>query len=249
MLRNSHFSRRGVIRQFAFGIATSFFAGASLQHRILAASVPTLPSTGRLSLSIWEFEVLQQEQGSLRLEVGLDTPILVNHSGGQYYAMSAKCKHNGCTVPTFNTDLGVIRCPCHGSQYNIDGSLNQGPALEGLDRFTAIFDGNETVTVTLPGVTFGAREITVVSVQGNTRRLKLTFQARIFTTYGVVYQPTLGAPAQTAPFSLTPGGAATQTTYRNTVFNANDPLPKVDLYVDAPGNKGFFSITMEPAPV
>lgn len=39
-------------------------------------------------------------------------------------------------------------------------------------------------------------------------------------------------------------GTATQTLYRNTVFNPNDPTPAVPLYVDVSGPRGFFSIAL-----
>lgn len=244
MAAHSSLSRRSIIRQFALGIASSVVNGTEMLQRVLAASGP-VSTTGTLSLRVSDYPALSDELGSVRLDAGLDKPVIINRSDG-FNVLSAYCQHNGCTVNRFDPDLGVMRCPCHGSRYNIDGSLNQGPALRGLDKFAATFDGNDTLTITLPGLLHAARSITVVSVAPNSRRLRLTFHARIFTTYQVLYQSTLQSPAQVAPFALTPDGTAMQTEYRNTVFNANDPLPEVALYVDAIGARGFYSIALLP---
>ncbi|MDX3309562.1 Rieske (2Fe-2S) protein [Streptomyces sp. NPDC054884] len=48
-----------------------------------------------------------------------------------FKAFSAVCTHQGCTVGTVAD--GVIRCPCHGSEFRIaDGSVAGGPAPKPL---------------------------------------------------------------------------------------------------------------------
>jgi cytochrome b6-f complex iron-sulfur subunit len=45
------------------------------------------------------------------------------------YAISTVCTHLGCIVtPT----AGGFECPCHGSQFEADGSVVKGPAPRGL---------------------------------------------------------------------------------------------------------------------
>lgn len=52
---------------------------------------------------------------------------------GTFRGFSAICTHEGCTVNKVTG--GVIRCPCHGSQYAIaDGSVVHGPAPRALDQ-------------------------------------------------------------------------------------------------------------------
>ena len=238
-------TRRLAIQRFML-VTASALAGNAWVSRLVAASIPLVRSTGTLILNLNDFPSLTEEGGSVQLDVGLDKPIIINRAASAFHVLSAFCQHNGCTVNAFDPDLGVMRCPCHGSRYNIDGSLNQGPALRGLDKFDATFNGNDRLTITLPGITFAARDIAVTRRVGATTRLKLSFNATIFTSYQVQYRPSLtpGTQAQTIPFSLTPNGSATETTYRNTVFNSSDPLPRVDLYVDVTGPVGFFSIVL-----
>lgn len=43
------------------------------------------------------------------------------------YALNAECTHLGCVVP-WDPMLGKFVCPCHGSQYDREGSVLRGPA-------------------------------------------------------------------------------------------------------------------------
>ena len=49
-------------------------------------------------------------------------------------ALYKVCTHLGCLY-NFNTQQNKFLCPCHGSQFQPDGSYIQGPASRSLDRF------------------------------------------------------------------------------------------------------------------
>ena len=50
------------------------------------------------------------------------------------------CTHEGCPV---NPPVGSrINCPCHGSQYDLDGKVLRGPAQLSLSRYAAAYDAN-----------------------------------------------------------------------------------------------------------
>jgi glycine/D-amino acid oxidase-like deaminating enzyme/nitrite reductase/ring-hydroxylating ferredoxin subunit len=51
---------------------------------------------------------------------------------GTLHAVSARCTHMGCQV-TWNTAEQSWDCPCHGSRFDIDGAVVQGPAVRPLD--------------------------------------------------------------------------------------------------------------------
>ncbi len=87
-------------------------------------------------------------------------------------------------------------------------------------------------------------DISIISSNGDNKRIKLEFFPAAFSSYQVLYRADLAAEGQVIPFSLTPGGVTSSQTYRNTVFNVEDPTPRVNLYVDASGPRGFFSITL-----
>lgn len=57
---------------------------------------------------------------------------LMRHGNGEPYALSLLCTHLGCLV-TVNEER--ISCPCHGSQFDLQGKVLKGPAARPLARF------------------------------------------------------------------------------------------------------------------
>ena len=51
---------------------------------------------------------------------------------GALHAVATTCTHLGCRV-TFNTAERSWDCPCHGSRFDVDGRVLQGPAVEDLE--------------------------------------------------------------------------------------------------------------------
>jgi len=49
-------------------------------------------------------------------------------------ALYKVCTHLGCLY-NWNSQEGKFICPCHGSQFQADGTYIQGPAPRSLDRF------------------------------------------------------------------------------------------------------------------
>jgi cytochrome b6-f complex iron-sulfur subunit len=54
-------------------------------------------------------------------------------------AVTAVCTHEACTVTGFEGQTFV--CPCHGSQYNTNGSVVRGPATQPLRQYPTQFAG------------------------------------------------------------------------------------------------------------
>jgi glycine/D-amino acid oxidase-like deaminating enzyme/nitrite reductase/ring-hydroxylating ferredoxin subunit len=54
----------------------------------------------------------------------------------ELHEVEATCTHLGCRV-TFNRAEQSWDCPCHGSRFDLDGHVLQGPAVEDLARRTA----------------------------------------------------------------------------------------------------------------
>lgn len=50
---------------------------------------------------------------------------------GEYAAFSTVCPHQGCAVAEITG--GQLVCPCHGSTFDLAGSVVTGPAPTGLD--------------------------------------------------------------------------------------------------------------------
>jgi cytochrome b6-f complex iron-sulfur subunit len=79
------------------------------------------------------------------------------------------CTHLGC-LPKWNEPETRFKCPCHGSQFALDGMYLAGPAPRSLDRFevTVTFaDGSEAIS-NASGDPIPVDGKTVVSVAINT---------------------------------------------------------------------------------
>jgi cytochrome b6-f complex iron-sulfur subunit len=93
---------------------------------------------------------LLASEGSLVVEPkGAGGKIVVVHgSDGSLHAVGAACTHMGCPVE-YDKGLGGFRCPCHGSEFGLDGHVIKGPATRPLKTCgVRVEDG--LVTLSLP---------------------------------------------------------------------------------------------------
>lgn len=61
---------------------------------------------------------------------GTQGVVVTQATGGSFAAFSTVCPHQGCAVAA--VEGATIVCPCHGSRFALDGSVEQGPATSGL---------------------------------------------------------------------------------------------------------------------
>lgn len=60
---------------------------------------------------------------------------LLQVSNGDLIALDDRCPHLGCRQK-WNADLKRYQCPCHGSEFDIDGNVLSGPAAKAMPRLT-----------------------------------------------------------------------------------------------------------------
>jgi Rieske Fe-S protein len=108
-----------------------------------AARVVSLPvAAGTIRLRLAEEPELVSQGGAIKLKPpGLDDTILVWRSESGLVATSIICTHMGCEVEVAEGGRSLA-CPCHGSQFNADGSVRHGPATRPLRRY--LVDADET---------------------------------------------------------------------------------------------------------
>lgn len=72
-----------------------------------------------------------------------DPPVVVTQpTAGDVKAFTAICPHQGCLVSDVSNN--EILCACHGSKFSaLDGSVIQGPAVEGLSAALVSVDGTK----------------------------------------------------------------------------------------------------------
>ncbi len=76
---------------------------------------------------------------------------LVQTADSQVLALYKVCTHLGCLYGWLDEN-DIYRCPCHGSQFQLDGTYIQGPAPRSLDRFVIrlLDEASNEVAVTDP---------------------------------------------------------------------------------------------------
>ena len=195
-------SRRAFIRLFAlFSAASACGRDTRLQNVLAEIRTQSGGEGGLLQVKLSEFPALREAFGSIRLGVspvganhmstGLFSPVIITrNSKGGFYALEAACTHEGCIVPTFDPALGLMQCPCHGSQYHIDGTVQRGPANLPLRSFATRFDGLDTLTVALPDVSFALEAFTAANPG---ERMRLDFIAFEEIQYEIRFRPTVTA--------------------------------------------------------
>ncbi len=67
--------------------------------------------------------------------------IIANTDGSNYVALSSICTHQSCTVG-YSVQNNNFPCPCHGSVFNSNGSVANGPATQPLKQYTVTKSGN-----------------------------------------------------------------------------------------------------------
>ncbi|MBI4553175.1 MAG: ubiquinol-cytochrome c reductase iron-sulfur subunit [Candidatus Latescibacteria bacterium] len=105
------------------------------------------PQNGRLVVDTAMFQELAEVGGAIHVKPSrLSDPLLLIRTGAEEYrAVSTICTHLGCQVR--KTRL-ALRCPCHGSVYDFEGRVINGPAKQSLLAYAVDVAGT-TVTIHL----------------------------------------------------------------------------------------------------
>jgi Rieske Fe-S protein len=240
--------RRGFIKHFVVGTAISTFFGQKWFATVLADCLPSTSTNGILQVRLSDFPALLSEQGSVRLALnpftdngptGAFYPVLVNRgSGNQFFALNSRCTHQSCVVPPFDGSFGSSVCPCHGSQYRIDGTVIPGsPALSNLQRFTINFDGSDLLCIEIPNLKYSVTGSTVETGVGP--RFRLQFAAKSRLSYEILFRQSPTDPGTVVPFASTESGGATSTLFSSTTNTT------ATVYVDRTNQAGFYSVMVQ----
>jgi Rieske Fe-S protein len=244
-MNNPNFSRRQFVKIFSLGTASSVLFGKAWQASVLADVTPS--TAGLLRVKLSDFPALLEDFGSVRLGItpiedpvvgeGNRYPILINHHfGTTYYALDSQCKHAGCVVPPYYDFTDGILCPCHGSRYDINGAVLNGPTTSPLTSYPITFDGLETLTVQIPNLGYCVNSSLVQSA--NIPRLRLAFPTFENVEYEVKFREHISDDWSVVPFALSSGGTADQLS----IFGDGSPAA---VFVNRTTATGFYSIAIK----
>jgi nitrite reductase/ring-hydroxylating ferredoxin subunit len=245
-LRSRLNSRRQFVRKFALGTATTVVGTpwiGTLLVSLLGEGRAAAANEGMLRLRLTDFPPLLEGLGSVRVSVnpmggsypsGDFYPVIISRgSGNTFYALSSACTHRGCVVAPF--DGSIILCPCHGSEFAIDGTVTKPPADANLKAYPVDFDGVNTLNIAVPGLGYS---ITRYSLEnGASPRVRLEFPTFAQVDYEVRFRPTSTAPWSVVSFATTLNGPAD-----NKVLTG-DGLPAT-AFVDRTSPAGFYCVAI-----
>jgi Rieske Fe-S protein len=116
---------------------------AGSQSAATATVDATTPTTTSSSAPAASKVIAKTSQVPLGSGVIIDDVVVTQPSKGVFTGLSAICTHQGCTVNKVVD--GTIDCPCHGSKFNLDGSVANGPAMQPLPARSISVQGDSII--------------------------------------------------------------------------------------------------------
>src|SRR5260221_14326830 len=78
------------------------------------------------------------------------TPVCIGRDASGVYAMTLTCTHMGCNIgqsPGGMVSAQGLVCGCHGSRFDANGNVTNGPASQPLTHFNVTVDANGVLTI------------------------------------------------------------------------------------------------------
>jgi cytochrome b6-f complex iron-sulfur subunit len=129
--------RRKLLGWFGFGAVISYLLGVlngcAKEQKTTTQNTRTPDANGFVALgTVKELS----EKGSILDTKNSAKPILVvrDSAKNNLVAVNPLCTHQGCTVGWDNNKRTFV-CPCHGSEFGIDGKVIKEPADKPLPTF------------------------------------------------------------------------------------------------------------------
>jgi cytochrome b6-f complex iron-sulfur subunit len=116
----------------------------------LLLGLPTVPAQAegrKVALALAKVETLKSVGGSIILKVKGKLLLLVRDGATSVRAFNPLCTHRECVV-AYHSSEHKLKCPCHGSQFDMAGKVLKGPAPRPLETYSAELAG-EQIIVTL----------------------------------------------------------------------------------------------------
>ncbi len=248
MKPDTSLSRRNFLKTFA--LTTAYAGGCATVGKLFMTEIYAQSSggVGILKVNLSSFTALQSTNGSILLIVpGMSTAtfpkiIITRLANDQFFAVTSKCTHTGCTVGTFNGTS--LTCPCHLSRFTAAGVVINGPAPLPLTSYPTTFtlDADHpapgSLAIQIDGLGYTTSGALVGANAG--KRFQLVFPTVSGWKYGIRFRAALGTGSDAPVFFATAlDGTANQTTLSGDGTNKT-------VFVDPPTDKGFYSVITTP---
>lgn len=137
--------RRNVIAGAGLGLAATALAACSSYGKKpeAASSSPAATASSGASATGTATTLAKTADVPVGSGVIVDGTVVTQPTAGVFKGFSTVCPHKGCDVS--KVENGTIDCPCHGSKFNLDGAVVQGPANKPLEAKPVSVQGDSIV--------------------------------------------------------------------------------------------------------
>lgn len=137
-------SRREFLRTSTAALGVGAFVTSAGQLGCIPSTAPAMRAqltNNRIRFETSIPELVQIGDGVKLENNDMEYPILlIKTSESSFVALSTECMHLGCQVRMQHT---VLRCPCHGSVYDLNGGVLNGPTERSLNSFPVKIHGSQ----------------------------------------------------------------------------------------------------------
>jgi cytochrome b6-f complex iron-sulfur subunit len=146
-MKRRNFFRLVGIGWFVTALPNAITACSSQTGKFLSTSqaspLPDLPKRADGFVAVGTVSTLDQT-GFLKTQIAGKPALIVRDPAHKntLRAVSRTCTHAGCLVD-WNADDKKLECPCHDSQFALDGRVLQGPAEQALPTYAAKLENND----------------------------------------------------------------------------------------------------------
>ncbi|MCL4548314.1 MAG: Rieske 2Fe-2S domain-containing protein [Bacteroidetes bacterium] len=112
------------------------------------ANLPRLSGTeanGTLTVNIDPNSALTKSGNAAIIGYSKGTLLVDHPSDTTYNVLSSICTHQQCSIDSFDSSSGEFICYCHGSRFDVNGAVRQGPAISPLAKYSSQFANNQLI--------------------------------------------------------------------------------------------------------
>lgn len=97
-------------------------------------------------LTLNQMDLIQQKERILPFnknkQVSFFENYIVVNQNETTTVLSSHCTHLGCKINKMEN--GMLVCPCHGSEYNLEGKVIKGPSYKNLEKLPSKISSDGT---------------------------------------------------------------------------------------------------------
>ena len=146
-MSKNELNRRDFLKKSVKTIAVGALAFSSFDVlKLMAASdsIETTEGTVEKIISLADYPALSSIGGYAMITEKI---IVIRKSSSKFIAINIVCTHKKCDV---DYDGSGFECPCHGSTFNGNGKVIEGPAAKNLKSYKVTFNSSDnTLTINM----------------------------------------------------------------------------------------------------